>query len=170
MANVVSATITVSAAVNDADTSKALSPVAINLVYPVAGPLKQTFPAGSGTGAINKLYFAQVTVPAGSTAVLTLSDASLIGPLGETVTFTKVTSIMCVNNGAAVVTLGGGTHPLGGFTGAVGNTINLQPGCPYLNGKNDAAGVAVASGTADALTFTNASGSDCLVDVLIVGR
>jgi hypothetical protein len=103
-------------------------------------------------------------VPSGSPVSLVLGNASLTQPDGSTATFTDVVFLAIKNNGAAVLTVGGGTNAMTSI-----GTITVAAGATAIVACPTATGYALTASTADVIKFTSASGT-LAVDVMIAGH
>lgn len=119
---------------------------------------------GNGAGQINNLSIQGLSVPSGSPVSLNLTDGSVKMPDGSATNFADITILFIRNNGAAVLTVGGGTNAVTSI-----GTITVNPGAIVPIVVPGAVGYAVTASTANILKFTSASGT-LLVDVLIAGH
>jgi hypothetical protein len=120
---------------------------------------------GSGVNQFQNIYAGGQSVPSGSPVSLNLTDGSLKMPDGSATNFADIEALVIRNNGAAVLTVGGGTAAvtsIGSITvnpGASAVLIASASGSPYT----------VTASTANVVKLTSASGT-LAVDVMIVGH
>jgi hypothetical protein len=119
---------------------------------------------GSGLNQFQNLYVGGQSVPTGSPVILNLVDGSLKMPDGSATNFTDIEVLIIRNNGAAVLTVGGGTTPVASI-----GTITVNPGATAVLLAPTAVGYVVTPATAMLLKFTSAAGT-LAVDVIIAGH
>jgi hypothetical protein len=119
---------------------------------------------GTGAGGFQNLYEAGLSVPSGSPVSVNLTDGSISMPDGTAAVFTDIVLLVVRNNGAAVLTVGGGTAAVTSI-----GTITVNPGATVAILCATATGYAVTATTACVVKFTSASGT-LAVDVMIAGH
>lgn len=128
-----------------------------------ANVLKLPFPDltladGDGTGNVNKLYVAKVTVPAGDTVTLHLTDGTLKDIGGVALVFGKMKAAAVVNAGVLALTVAG--------TNGLGWVDAPLPAAAVLLW---ASGVGIDVIAGDTVTLTNAGGAGVDVEIALLG-
>jgi len=120
---------------------------------------------GAGLNQFQNIYAGGQSVPNGAPVTLNLVDGSLKMPDGTATNFTDIQLLVIRNNGAAVLTVGGGTTPVASI-----GTITVNPGAiAVLIANASGAPYTVTAVTAMLLKFTSAAGT-LPVDVIIAGH
>ncbi len=109
---------------------------------------------GVGINQINEVYLGLRPLVASGNETLDLTG-SLIGPLGETITFARIKYWMMflVDGGASSITVGGATKPFLGPLSAGNVTILGSDNFEFT--RSDATGWAVTGGTNDEIKVLN---------------
>jgi hypothetical protein len=128
---------------------------------------------GTGSGQADRLFSDTRTIAASSNDDLDLAGV-LVDPLGATLTFARVKTLIVKAASANANTLimgGAASNPVTTILGGTTPTLTLRPdGLLVLDVGADATGYAVTAATADILRFTNGgAGSSVTYDVIIVG-
>lgn len=130
------------------------------------------FENGAGPNQANKCFADTRTLSASATENLDLSG-SLVDALGVTLAFTKVKAILvraAAGNTNNVVFGGAGSNGFISPFGDATDKVVVKPGGFALLVAPDAAGYAVAAGTADILLVANSgSGTGVTYDIVIIG-
>lgn len=135
---------------------------------------------GTGLNQANKIFQDTVSL-AGSTAQTYDLDGSLAGPLGETVTFSRIMAIAVQRTDTPTattqdenLTIGGDwiltKYLLPGADTLSAVTIPIRPGGIWFVTAPDSTGIAITASTGDQITFTNASSADTVnFNIVILG-
>jgi hypothetical protein len=139
-----------------------------------------TFTSGSGLNQASKVFIKTTTL-AGSGAYSLDLDATNTGPLGETVTFSRIYMILARRTDTPAastqdenVNVGGDwvltkyLTPGADTLSAV--TIPMRPGGLWYVLAPDSTGIPVTATTGDQITWTNASSADsCTLSIIVLG-
>lgn len=133
--------------------------------------LTQLLSTGSGANQASNIFHDRRTLGASGTEDLDLA-ASLVNPLGATLTFTVLKAVI-LKAAAANANNVNLTRPASNGVPlflAAGDGIALRPGALFVWVSPDATGVAVTAGTGDLLTLTNSGGGTSVTyDVILIG-
>lgn len=122
------------------------------------------FTPGAGANQFNNVYEAGLSVASGSPVSVNLTDGSALMPDGAASNFADIVLLVIRNNGAAVLTVGGGTNAVTSI-----GTILVNPGATVVVLCPLATGYPVTATTACVLKFASATGT-LAVDVMAVGH
>lgn len=120
----------------------------------------------------DRIYMKRHLISTGTPLALDLAGA-LTDILGNTITMSKVTGIIVVNNSSTVgeiMTVGAGSNPLLNWIIATGDGNKAGPGGAVVVIDESLAAYAVTGGTGDVLQISLAAGTNVSVDVIIIGR
>lgn len=127
---------------------------------------------GTDADQINKMYADEDSLVGSATQTIDLAG-TLVGPFGETITFTsiKVMLIVAKNTNKDTITIGGAaSNTFVGFFGDATDTIKLAPGGVFMITNTNAEGYLVDAGTGDILEIHNDSPSDAAeYEIIILG-
>jgi len=130
-----------------------------------------TFTHGTGLNQANQIWTDTRQIAASGSDDIDLAGV-LTSPLGTTLTFTKIKSIIVyaydtnVNN----VVIGGDANGLVNWVGNVNDVVNLRPGGFICLAAPDATGYAVVASTGDILQIANSgSGTAVDYDIIVIG-
>lgn len=133
----------------------------------------QSFSLANGTGAnqVNQVFSDQRTLGASSSEELDLSG-TLLDALGNSITFTKIKSIVVSSasaNGGDIQVGGAAANGFNSWVGAVGDLIAIKPGGAFAIVAPDATGYAVTAGTGDLLKIANTDAAGATYNITILG-
>lgn len=136
---------------------------------------KGRWPLSDGTGAnqATAVFSDTRTLAASASEDLDLAGV-LVGPLGDTLTFTAVKTIYvkaAAGNTNNVIVGGASSNAFTGPLGGTTPTITLPPNGGVLLVNPTAAGWTVTAGTGDLLKIANSAGSTSVsYDIVIIGE
>lgn len=164
MATTLSSRITLQASATLAN-DNTLSPGEANLNY----PFTYNWADGTAINQANRIYPARLTL---STTPTDIDLAgSLVDPLGNVITFAKITGLIVKNRSttaAEIVTVGGDAAAFL-FTSAANDSIPVGPDGLLVAINPSLAGYPVTGTTGDILQLVAATGTPA-VDLIVVGR
>ena len=128
--------------------------------------------AGAGADQANQVFHDQRTLAASATEDLDLA-ASLVNPVGDTITFARVKAIIVFASEGNTNNVQMSVPAANGFSTwalAASDGLTIRPGGIVALVAPDATAFVVTAGTGDLLTFTNAAaGSGVTYDVILIG-
>jgi len=134
---------------------------------PIARKVSIDFADGAGAGAAHMVYSAAAESIAASGSKTYDLNASLTDAFGTSIVATKLKALLIVadaNNANDLLVGAAGSNPLAGIVGdAASDIIVVKPGGVLLLVAPQAAGYAVAAGSADVLKIANSSSGTAVV-------
>lgn len=135
--------------------------------------------SGTGANQADIFFRAEITIASGATATIDLNGGANMDIFGTTLAMLHIVDMMVINapidpsatQNTTVVTFGGGTNPVVGYLGGTNPVVPLNPGDMFKKANTGANGLcAVVPGSADTLTFVNATGPQAKVQICVIGR
>jgi hypothetical protein len=131
-----------------------------------------SYTSGTGAGAVDRRYIAQLTIAAAGNVVLNLS--SLVDAFGNTFAFLRLKRIyieLTKATAAVSILIGGATNPLANWITPATAQKRVRNGMTFFDGDcQDATGYVVVPTTGDQLKITNEdAGLSAVVNVDLAG-
>jgi len=134
--------------------------------YSISEKFETLLRDGTGANQAKNVFADDFAVVGAGTQTYDVAGGVVNG-LGATVTFTAIKAIIIKNTGAAAITFGGGSNPLGAFFANAADQNVIPAGGLVALVDPTAAGQPVTAGTGDIITL---AGTDFSGTIIVIGE